>query len=153
MAKVQQSSADRLMFTDDFKAQLHAALDQMLDVHDKEIRAAIDESEEKKLPLNFVVKLDCSESEPSCTVDLRFTPRTVTDSRTIRVTDPNQGEFHVMTPAQMEAEAAAQRAKRAKEKAQNAAEEKDGAQSHGESGDGEGSETQKPKRRSRKTAE
>ena len=109
MAAHRQNSAGKLFFTADFKAQIHAAIDSMLEVHDDKISRAVTAAEDHKLKVNMVLNLDCSESSPKASVDLRFTPETVTDSRTILVTNEDQGEFTLMTPAQMEAKAKADR--------------------------------------------
>lgn len=118
MAASRQNSAAELFFTPDVKAQIHAAIDSMLDVHDAKIRKAVETAEDKKLPVGFKLLIDCSESSPALSVDMRFTPETVTDSRSIQVTDSNQHEFRILTPAMMEEDAVKAKAAKAKAEAE-----------------------------------
>lgn len=107
------------------KHQIAQAVDELLDKHAQEIADAIEESEAKKLPVNLVVEFSCANSQPEIKVSLRFTPKTVTDSRVIVCDDPAQGGFEIMTPLAL-AERAKQRANDARRQAEDEASEGSG---------------------------
>lgn len=140
--------AEGQLFDDETKLRIHKALDSLLDEHDAEALEAINEAELHQLSITLKLDIDRSESAPKIDLGLRFTPKTITDSRSIICTDPNQKEFQIMTPvAVAEMQAKAKAAAKDAEAAANAAEQPEG----GAGGDGEGDNGKKPKKGKRKS--
>lgn len=91
------------MFGPDTRAQIIACFNSLLDEHGTRITAAIDDAADHKMPVTFVLDIDCSESAPQVDLKIRFTPETVTDVRSVVCKDPSQHEFTIMTPSQLAA--------------------------------------------------
>lgn len=68
------------------------AVHELYGVHAEEIRTVRDESEKRSVTVAFGAEIDCSESEPTVKVRIRFAA-TITDVRTTRLDDPNQRSF------------------------------------------------------------
>lgn len=105
------------VFTPDVLTQIGTSLKQLLDAHGQDISDAIDDNTLHKLTVNFGLALDCSGSAPEIDVTMGYVPRKVTDARKIHCTNPDQQEFEIMTPSQVEEamEAAREREKAAAE--------------------------------------
>jgi len=121
------------LFTEDHKAQINAAVRSLLEAHKPRVEKAINEAEDHTLVLNLKLTVDCSEGQPALDVKLSYTPETVTDRRVIKCSDPNQKEFEILSPAQMEQRAEEERTKAALEQAEKDA----AAEDDDEGGDGE----------------
>jgi molybdopterin converting factor small subunit len=69
-----------------------SAVQELLEKHSGEIHRIREESEDKKVTVNFANQIDCSESEPLVTTTIRYT-ESYTDKITNRLDDPEQGTF------------------------------------------------------------
>lgn len=68
---------------------------ELYSVHYDEIRSILDDSETKKVTINFAVEVDESETAPTVEVRVRFS-QAVTDKRITRLDDPNQVNFEFL---------------------------------------------------------
>lgn len=68
---------------------------ELYSVHYDEIRSILDDSETKKVTVNFAVEVDESESAPTVEVRVRFS-QAVTDKRITRLDDPAQVSFEFL---------------------------------------------------------
>ncbi len=68
---------------------------ELYTVHYDEIRSILDDSETKKVTVNFAVEVDESESAPTVEVRVRFS-QAVTDKRITRLDDPAQVNFEFL---------------------------------------------------------
>ena len=76
-------------------AAINQAVGELYGEHAAEIRAVLEDSEDRKVVVNFGVELDCSESEPMVTTKIRFST-SVTDRRVTKLEDPNQTVFNMV---------------------------------------------------------
>lgn len=65
------------------------SVNELQTVHAAEIRQNLEESETRKVGVNYNCTIDCSESEPLVTVTINFSSK-VTDKRVARLDDPAQ---------------------------------------------------------------
>lgn len=136
MAVQDNSSSAKGIIDANFLAQTHESNKQLFGKHGLEIEEAIDDSEGKKLVVRVAYTIDCSKGEPIITVDMRFTPKTVTDRRTIKRSDPNQLHMQTFSPEQMLADAQREEVDKA-QRAQEDAEREGSASANGEGGESE----------------
>lgn len=150
MASTNRRSKTANVFTEDVLTQIATSLKQLLEVHGQDISDAVDDNTLHKLTINFGVSVDCSGSAPEIDVSMGYIPKKVTDARKIHCTDPNQREFEIMTPAQVEEarEAEKERLKaEAEAEAERKAAEVEAAEAEAASSTGTG---EKPKSKRRK---
>lgn len=124
MAATRKRTSVESLFNQNILAQIHSAIDSLLAVHGEEITASLQDSDTHSLKVGLAINIDASESAPMLDVDLSFTPRHVKDRRSIQCIDPNQTEFEVFTPAQMEERRAEAARKEAEAEANEPDEEK-----------------------------
>ncbi len=147
MPVTRKRASAKNIFSDDVKTQIKTALDSLIGVHGDEITAALEESGTHRIGVALKLDIDTSESEPSINLDLQFVPRTVKDRRSIRCTNPDQREFTIFTPSEIEAREEDER--KARKEAEEAEKARVAAQEAANGGEPEQPED-KPKKRKKK---
>lgn len=71
------------------KRAIIQAVDELLEQHGPDVKRVRRESEDDTVTVGFKALIDCSESEPTVTVDIRYS-QAVTDRRVAKLDNPDQ---------------------------------------------------------------